>query len=94
MEAENDGKPTEARLIAAILQRAIMDAIGSSLINAAVRREAMAWLISTETGEWSCKWACEAIDLDHKKLQKIIAVNSNPCNYLNINKIKKDKKII
>jgi hypothetical protein len=72
-EEQKTGLP-ERNLMAAILERALIDAIGQSLeLRASLKRQARLWI--NERFEvlapcWSFEWICEQLDLDPELVRK------------------------
>jgi len=75
---EEDQKPPERALLAAIIERAISDAIGNTKdVKAGSRSEARYWLeVDSDDdeapAEWSFKWICLELDLNPSKIRELV----------------------
>lgn len=69
IEIPNQTGTPERRLLAAILERAILDYVGNDIDEA---ESATSWLFDDDAEEphyqFSCAWVCEALDLDYNDI--------------------------
>ena len=69
IEIPNQTGTPERRLLAAILERAILDYVGNDPDEA---ESASSWLFDDDGEEpqyqFSCAWVCEALDLDYRDI--------------------------
>ena len=78
----------ERRLIAAVLENAIIDAFGSPVVCGSatvhvVRKQALSWLLSRCTKEWSLNWICEELNISAKRIRKFaIDSHDNKVKYI------------
>ena len=66
-EDEAIGIDPEKKLLVAILIRALADlVIEDTQTNSRqhIRREALAWFLSSDRGPWSFLWLCDALEVD------------------------------
>ena len=71
LAADTDPKELvpEQRLLAAVLERAILDLNSRVSIEKNIRREALAWIHCDADHDWSFLWICQYLDLDPKWLR-------------------------
>jgi len=79
----------EQRLLAAVLERAILDLRSEVPIEQHIQRQCLAWIHSRSTHQWSFEWVCLHLDFNPKYIRKLaqqVYFNDREVSRLNSNR--------
>lgn len=79
----------EQQLLAAILERAILDLRSEVPLEQHIRRQSLAWIHSEATHDWSFVWVCSHLDFNPAHIRKLaqqIYFNDSQVSRMNTNR--------